>query len=170
MLRLGVTADTQVVTIYITVVAKNARSLDGQRFVFSRGVPIVFCHRRIIHRLYRNGHGCQVREKLSIVSPVGEGVLTVEISSGRVGEPAGLGIERYHAIARLHVHTYCQATIHVTVVTQHPRSLDGQRFVFSRGVCIILGHRCIIHRCYGNGDRGRVKAAGTVINLIDKAI
>src|ERR1035441_5426943 len=87
----------QRVALYIRVVGEDARSRDGQRDVFQRGICVGHRDRGVIHRSDVDGNRGEIAVGSAVVGAIGESVAAVVVGGREVSE-AAIGVEIQHSM------------------------------------------------------------------------
>src|SRR5665213_1909620 len=161
---------SQRVALHIRVVGKDAGGRNNERHVFRRGVTVVVGHGRVVHGRNVDGDRGEIAVGGAVVGAVGESVAAVVVGGREVSE-AAVGVEIQHSMTDVtYKHRGQRVALHIRVVGKNARSRDGQRDVFQRGICVIVGHGRVVHGRNVDGDRGEIAVGGAIVRPVGEAV
>ncbi len=173
--RCGSTAEQapgqlRVRVVHITVIACERLVRDGHILRGREGV--IAGHRRIVHRVDRDGHGRRIARGARVTRLVGEAHRAVVVRIRRIGESASSRHAQHAVRARCPRvrNAPCELrvrVVHVAVVARH--ALRRQRAILVHREGVITGHRCIVARGDGDGHGRRVARRARVASLVGEA-
>ena len=154
----------------IRVVEQYARRRWAQCPAQGHRIGVVHCHRGLVHRAHRDGHGRRRRVQDAIAHPVGEAVTAARAAVMHVGERA-IGVKRQGAVPRVGDGDGDEGVaIGVRIVGQDPRRRLAQRAALGHHIGVVHRHRRLVRRAHGEGHRRHVRVQGSIVGLVGEAV